>query len=144
MNQLRPLFSPRRFLLLHMESLMHHSMIRSLLGPKKTNTPQIKAYLNIYITEKLTSSITDPAHLRQEPLQISKQLPMRLSLPEDPHRNIWHYYRFLTVCPVTHGNKLVPIIRIPLIDLDSGMTLYKIYNLPIYDHCIGKSLTYQL
>ena len=31
MNQLRPLFSARRVLLLHMESLIHHSRIRSLL-----------------------------------------------------------------------------------------------------------------
>ena len=34
--------------------------------------------------------------------------------------------------------------RIPLIDLDSGLSLYKIYNLPIYSHHIGKSLQYQL
>ena len=128
MNQLRPLFSARRFLLLHTESLIHHSRIRSLLGQMKTDTAQIKAYLNIHITGKLTPSITDPVHLRQELLQINKQLPARLSLPEDPHRNIWHYYRFLTVSPVTHGNKLVLMIRIPLIDLDSGMNLYKIYN----------------
>ena len=36
------------------------------------------------------------------------------------------------------------MISIPLTDLDSGMNLYKIYNIPIYDHNIGKSLTYQL
>ena len=110
----------------------------------KTDTAQIKAYLNIHITGKLTPSITDPVHLRQELLWINKQLPARLSLPEDPHRNIWHYYRFLTVSLVTHGNKLVLIIRIPLTDLDLGMNLYKIYNLPMYNHHIGKSLTYQL
>ena len=43
-----------------------------------------------------------------------------------------------------HGSKLVLMIRIPLIDLDTCMDLYKIYNLPIYDHYIGKSLTYDL
>ena len=143
MNQLRPLFLARRFLLLHMEPLMHYSRIRSLLGQMKTNTGQIKAYLNVHITGKLTPSITDPVHLRQELLWINKQLPTRLYLPEDPHKNIWHYYRFLTVSPVTHGNKLVLMIRIPLIDLDSDINLYKIYNLPIYNHCIGKSVTYQ-
>ena len=110
----------------------------------KTNTGQIKAYLNIHITGKLTPSITHPTDLRQECLRINKQLPTRFSLPEDPHRNIWHYYRFLTVSPVTHGNKLVLMIRIPLIGLDSGMNLYKIYNLPIYNHHIGKCLKYQL
>ena len=45
---------------------------------------------------------------------------------------------------VTHGKKLVLMIRMPLIDLDSGMNLYKIYNLSIYNHHIGKSLKYQL
>ena len=41
-------------------------------------------------------------------------------------------------------NKLVLMIRIPLTDLDSGMNLYKIYSLPIYNHHVGKSLKYQL
>ena len=52
MNHLRPLFFVRRFLLLHMESLIHHSGIRSLLGQMKTDTALIKAYLNIHITGK--------------------------------------------------------------------------------------------
>ena len=112
MNQLIPLFFARRFLLLHMESLIHHSRIRSLLGEMKIDTAQIKVYLNIHIVGKLTPSITDPVHLREELLQINKQLPTRLSLPEDSHRNIRHYYRFLTVSPVTHGNELVLMIRI--------------------------------
>ena len=84
----------------------------------KTNTALIKAYLNICITGKLTPSITDLIDLRQELLRINKQLPTRLSLPEDPPTNVWHYYRFLTVSPVTHGNKLVLKTRITLIDLD--------------------------
>ena len=144
MNQLKPLFTAKRFLLLHMESLIHHSRIRSLLGQIETDTALIKAYLNIHITGKLTPSITDTIHLRQELLMINKHLPTRLFLPEDPHTNVWHYYRFLTVTLVTHGNKLVLIIRTPLTDLDSGMNLYKIYNLPIHNHHIGKSLKYQL
>ena len=144
MNQLKPLFTARRFLLLHMESLIHHSRIRSLLGQMNTDTAQIKVYHNIHITGKLTPSITDPIHLRQELLRIKQLLPTRLSLPEDPNTNIWHYYRFLTVSPVTHGNKLVLMIRILLNDLDSAMNLYKIYNLPIYNHHIGKSTKYQL
>ena len=61
-----------------------------------------------------------------------------------PHCNIWHYYRFLTVNPVIHGGKPILMIRIPLTDLDSVMNLYKIYNFPIYNHDIGKSLQYIL
>ena len=94
----------------------------------QTDTAQIKDYLKIHITGKLTPSITDPVHLRWELLLINKQLPARLSLLEDPHGNVWHYYRFLTVNLVIHGGKLVLMIRIPLTDLDSVMDLYKIYN----------------
>ena len=36
------------------------------------------------------------------------------------------------------------MIKIPLIDLDSSMILYKIYNLPIFHHEIGKSLIYDI
>ena len=104
----------------------------------------IKEYLNIHSTGKLTPSITDPIHLKQELLKIKNQLPPRLSLPEDPEVNIWHYYRFLSVTPVAHANSLLLMIKIPLIDLDSGMNLFKIYNLPIYHPDIGKSLQYQI
>ena len=123
MNQLIPLFSAGRFLLLHTEMLIHHTRIRSLLGQMQADTAQIREYLKIHITSKLTPSITDPVHLRQELLQINKQLPTRLSLPEDPHGNVWHYHRFLTMNPVIHGGKLVLMIRILLIDQDSVMEL---------------------
>ena len=96
--------------------LIHHARIRLLLGQMQADTAQIREYLKIHITSKLTPSITEPVHLRQELLQINKQLPARFSLPEDPHGNIWHYYRFLTMSPVIHGGKLVLMIRIPLID----------------------------
>ena len=36
------------------------------------------------------------------------------------------------------------MIRIPFIDLDCTMTLFKIYNLPIFNHDIGKSLKCRL
>ena len=110
----------------------------------QTDTAQIKEYLKIHITGKLTPSIIDPVHLRQELLQINKQLPARLSLPEDPHDNAWYYYRFLTMNLVIHGGKLILMIWVPPIDLDSVMNLYRIYNLPLYNHNIGKSLQYVL
>ena len=69
---------------------------------------------------------------------------LQLALSENSKDNIWHYYEFLAVTPRNHDNKLMLMIKIPLIDLDSSMTLYKIYNLPIFNHDIGKSLLYQL
>ena len=50
----------------------------------QADTAQIRENLKIHITGKLTPSIADPVHLRQELLQINKQLATRCSLPEDP------------------------------------------------------------
>ena len=78
MNQLRPLLS------LHTGMLIHHARIQMLLGQMQSDTAQVKTYLNIHMTRKFTPFITDPVHLRHELLQINKQFPTRLSLPEDP------------------------------------------------------------
>ena len=114
------------------------------MGQMQNDITLIRQYLNIHTTGKLTPAIIDPTNLKQEPFKIQKQLPIQLTLPVNPTVDIWYYYRFLTVTPINHGNKLVLMIRIPLIDLDSSMTLYKIYNLPVFHHEIGKSLLYQL
>ena len=43
-----------------------------------------------------------------------------------------------------HVNKLVLMINIPLVDLDSSRTLHKIHYLPIFEPRIKKSLEYQI
>ena len=45
---------------------------------------------------------------------------------------------------MNHADELVLMINIPLVDLDSSMTLYKIHNLPIFEPRINKSLQYQI
>ena len=105
----------------------------------KTDTELIEAYLNIHSTGRLTQTIIALMHLKQDLLKIHKQLPVRLSLPEEPHSNIWHYYRFLTITPAIHGNKLILGINVPLVNLDSGINLYNIQSSHIPSQ-IGKSL----
>ena len=143
MAQLKPLFSARRFLILHSEFSLHHSRIRFLIRQMRSDLYLIKQYLNVHATGGLNTDIIDPTHLRGELLNIGKQLPVRLSLPEDPKENIWHYYKFLTVTPLSHGDNLILMIRVPLIDTDSGMKLYKTYNLHIFHQNLGKSLQYK-
>ena len=143
-DQLMPLFTARRFQLLHTEFLIHHNRIKDLIKQMKTDLDLIRSYLETHITGRLTSKIIDPVHLRQELVKIQKQLPPLIHLPEDPTENIWHYYRYLTVTTVSHDDNLILLLKIPLVDSDSLMTLYRVYNLPIFNHHIGKSLMYNL
>ena len=143
-EHIQTLFTARRFLLLHSEFIIHHTRIRYLMKQLQHDMTLIREYLNIHSTGRLNPNIIDPIHLRRELININKQLPTQLSLPENPRTNIWHYYKFLTVTPISHDNKIILMIKFPLIDLDSTMTLYKTYNLPIFHHEIGKSLIYNI
>ena len=76
--------------------------------------------------------------------EINKQLPPKITLPENPTINIKHYYRYLTVTPMIDENQLILMIKIPLVVTDSTLILYKTYNLPIFHPDIGQSLAYEL
>ena len=104
----------------------------------------IRQYFTSFTSGKLTPQMIYPTHLRQELLKIIKQLPPKITLPEDPTINIWHYYRYLTVRPMVDENQLILMIKIPLVDTDSTMTLYRTYNLPIFYPDIDKSFVYEL
>ena len=104
----------------------------------------IKQYLASFTSGKLTPQMIDPTHPKKELPKINKQPPPNITLPEDPTINIWHYYRYLTVTPMIDENKLILMIKIPLVDTDSTITLYKTCNLPIFHPDIGKSLAYEL
>ena len=118
-------FTAKRFLLLHSEFMIHHTRIRYLLKQMQHDMEMtlIREYLNIHRTGRLNPNIIDPIHLRQELIKINKQLPTQLSLPENLKTNIWNYYKFVTVTPISHDNKIILMIKIPKIDLDSSMTV---------------------
>ena len=143
-GQLGPLYTARRFMFMHTEFISHHTRIRMVTRQITDDINLIRSYLSTFTTGKITPQIIDPKHLRQELVKIYKQLPPKITLPDNPTTNIWHYYKFLAVTPVIDGNQLMLMIRIPLLDTDSTMTLYRVYNLPIYNPTIGKALSYRL
>ena len=124
--------------------MIHHSRVQELIKHLQNDITLIRQYLDVHSMGKLTPVQVDQHHLGKDLLKINKQLPPSLSLPEDPTTNIWHYYKFLTVTPLIQDDKLIMMIRIPLIDPKSSMTHFKIYNHPIFKHDIGKSVKYRL
>ena len=50
----------------------------------------------------------------------------------------------MTATIAVDGNQLILVIRILLLDTDSTITVYRVYNLPIYNPTIGKALSYSL
>ena len=143
-GHLGPLYTTRKLMFLHTEFISHHTRIRMVTRQVADHINLIKSYLPTFTNGKLTPQIIDPKHLRHELLKIHKQLLAKITLPKNPTSNIWHYYKFLTATSVIDGTQLILMIRIPLLDTDSAMTLFKVYNLPIDNPTIGKSLSYNL
>ena len=85
-----------------------------------------------------------PELLIRELLKIQDKLPPSIQLPEDPKTNVWHFYKFLSVSHTTHDNKIIVLIKVPLIDHDSTLDLYKVYNLPVFNPPLNKALTYEI
>ena len=117
-GHLEVLYMARKFTFMHTEFISHHTKIKMITRQITDDINLIRSYLSTFTTGKITPEIIDPKHLRNELIKIYKQLPPKITLPENPKTNIWHYYKFLTVTPVIDGNQLILMIRIPLLDAD--------------------------
>ena len=143
-KDIEPLFVTRRFLLTHVEVLIHSHRLRVAVSEIRNDVNKFGKYLDTLRSRKLSPTLVDPIHLFDELLRIQKELPPTTELPENPADNIWNYYKYLTVSFLPHAYKIILLIRLPLVHCDSPMTPYKVHNLPIFNQHIGKSLKYNL
>ena len=138
------LLTTRKFLLAHAETLVHSHRLNIAVNDLVDDVKIVEQYMTMFSSGELNPNLISPEMLTKELVNIQKQLPPSLKLPEDPTQNIWHYYNFLSVSHTTHDNKIIVLIKLPLMDHDSSLDLYRIYNLPIFNPSLNKALTYQL
>ena len=141
-KDLRILFTSRKFLLIHAEILIHSNRLRIAVDTLKNDINRFVQYLIMISSGKLSPALIDPTHLQRELASIQQQLPPSIKLPENPSKNVWHYYKYLMVNYIPLVDKIIILIKIPLVDSQSALNLYKIYNLPVFNPQIGKSVKY--
>ena len=127
------LLTTRKFLLTHAETLIHSHRLNIAVNNLVDDIKIMEQYMTMFSSGELNPNLIFPEMLIKELIKIQKQLPPSIKLPEDPTENIWHYYNFLSVSHTTHDNKIIILIKLPLIDNDSSLDLYRIYNLPIFN-----------
>ena len=124
-KDIQPLFVTRRFLLTHAEVLIHSHRLRVAVSDIRNDINKFGKYVDTLSSGKLSPTLVDPIQLCDELIMIQRELPPTIEQPENPANNIWHYYKYLTVSFVPHADKIILLIRLPLVDSDSSMTLYK-------------------
>ena len=75
---------------------------------------------------EIKSALVDPICLCDELLRLQKELCPTINLPENPAANMWHYYKYLSVSFVPLADEIILLIRLPLVDSNSSMTLYSL------------------
>ena len=138
------LLTTRKFLLTHAETLIHSHRLNLAVNDLVNYIKIVEQYMTMFSSGELNPNLISPEMLIKELVNIQKQLPPSIKLPEDPTQNIWHYYNFLSVSHITHDDKILILIKLQLIDHDSSLDLYRVYNLPVFNPSLNKALTYQL
>ena len=143
-DEMRVLFETRKFFLIYSEARIHFERLKGSIQTLKDDINRFNQILTMLTSGKLSPSLINPTHLQIELESIQKQLPPTITLPEDPTQNIWHYYKYLTLNYIPLEDKIIMLVKIPLVDNQSALSLYKIYNLPVYNPKIDKSLKYNI
>ena len=103
---------------------------------------EIKLQLNMLSLGHLSPSIITPGSLKTLLLQIQKHLPPSVTLPENPSKNLWHYYKILNCISLIEDNKIIVVLNIPLLDASGTFEIYRVHNLPVpmsSKHVIARS-----
>ena len=114
---------------LHLASLINNA--QELVIEMSRNLEDLARQLDILSTGKISPAVITPPQLREALVEIEKNLPPTLRLPNDPAVDLWSYYRTVTCGSLMLDNKIIIVMNIPLIDYTNKMELYRAISLPL-------------
>ena len=91
----------------------------------------LQTQLNFLSLGKLTPSCLSPANLLMLLTEIKSHLPSTLSLISEPKTELWLFYQRLQTSALLFEDKIVVIIKIPLLQVNNQYEVWKVFNLPI-------------
>ena len=127
----REIYETRYFLEMYLKLDLIITEIKNMLQNAMFYLEHLKTQLNFLCLGRLSPSTISPRNLRSLLLDIKAHLPSSLALMGDPNKNLWLFYQQLTTTALLDENRIVVIIRIPLLRNNHKFEIYKAYNLPL-------------
>jgi len=127
----------------HLDLLV--SEIRDLVMRANLLFEHLDSQLTAVSLGHLSPNLISPFNLRTILLEIKAELPALCQLPFSLDNDLINYYKYLPLSGVVEGNKLIMLIKIPLVQQYESFTMYDIINIPIIhsnrsqDHSLTKS-----
>lgn len=91
----------------------------------------LQIQLNALSLSHLTPSVIQPFRLAEILRGIENNLPPLLKLPFDIETNIWQYYQYTSCSGVVDDDKIIVILKLPLLHEYEQFQIYKTINLPL-------------
>ena len=111
---------------------MRINCIYTAIYALKEDIDALYEYMRVLSTQQLNPLIMPPDIIRKVLDQVKDGIHSnaRLTLSEDPSKNIWTYYNIIKITPIVMYNYLMVILTMLLID-SLNVNLYKVHNLPM-------------
>jgi hypothetical protein len=91
----------------------------------------LQSQINMLSLGQLSPSTINPRQSKKLLLDIKLKLPKTLTLPDDPDKILWYFYRQLTSTAIMENKRNVVAISVPLLDLKGQFEINNIFNLPL-------------
>ena len=89
----------------------------------------LKMQVNMLSIGKLSPNTILPSKLLDILNEVKMKLPHSLNLPLNPMKRLWDYYKILLCSTVFEEDKILIVLKIPMINNDNKLTVYKVHNL---------------
>ena len=86
---------------------------------------------SVMIQGRITPTIVNPEDIVSVLDEIIKKIPVNLQLSFENDFNIWHVYKYSVTTLILHEHEIHLVIRIPLADRDTLVSLIRAYDIPV-------------
>ena len=121
----------RRFLELYARIDLLIDEINVLIHNARSFLTGLRAQLDYLALGKLSTRIINPLRLRQLLLETQESASDLMALITNPKTGIWSYYKYLTTTTFFLDGKIIIVIAIPMLKLDTEYKVYKVISIPI-------------
>ena len=97
----------------------------------KDSIHELGEKINTLALGRLTPNVITPKSLQDILIEIQSKLDPKRGLPEDPVKNLWTFYEFLTAKTVISEKRILIFITVPILMYANEFEIYQVINLPL-------------
>ena len=91
----------------------------------------LQVQINYLSMGRISPALIPPDKLLSILQNIKDKLPESLTLPIKPNKKLWEFYKLLSCSAVFEDDKILIVLKVPLLNSGDKMIIYRVYNMPL-------------